>query len=54
MQAAFRVGLPRRSQLVVRGTGGTGGGKRVQIARARLKQWSPRVEERFLNAGGHL
>jgi hypothetical protein len=35
-------------ELVVRGTGGSGGGKRVQIARARLKQWSPRVEERFL------
>lgn len=35
-------------ELVVRGTGGAGGGKRVQIARARLKQWSPRVEERFL------
>jgi hypothetical protein len=35
-------------ELVVKGTGGAGGGKRVQIARARLKQWSPRVEERFL------
>jgi hypothetical protein len=35
-------------ELVVKGTGGSGGGKRVQIARARLKQWSPRVEERFL------
>jgi len=35
---------------VVKGTGGAGGGKRVQIARARLKQWSPRVEERFLAA----
>ena len=35
-------------ELVVRGTGGSGGGKRVQIARSRLKQWSPRVEERFL------
>lgn len=33
---------------MVKGTGGAGGGKRVQIARARLKQWSPRVEERFL------
>ena len=37
-------------ELVVRGTGGSGGGKRVQIARARLKQWSPRVEDRFLAA----
>ena len=35
-------------ELVVKGTGGAGGGKRVQIARARLKQWTPRVEERFL------
>ena len=37
-------------ELVVRGTGGSGGGKRVQIARSRLKQWSPRVEDRFLAA----
>lgn len=36
------------AELVVRGTGGAGGGKRVQIARARLKQWTPRIEERFL------
>lgn len=35
-------------ELVVRGTGGSGGGKRVQIARARLRQWTPRVECRFL------
>lgn len=35
-------------ELVVKGTGGSGGGKRVQIARARLKQWTPRVEDRFL------
>jgi hypothetical protein len=35
-------------ELVVKGTGGAGGGKRVQIARARLRQWTPRVEERFL------
>lgn len=35
-------------ELVVKGTGGSGGGKRVQIARSRLKQWSPRVEQRFL------
>ena len=37
-------------ELVVKGTGGSGGGKRVQIARARLKQWTPRVEARFLTA----
>lgn len=36
--------------LVVRGTGGSGGGKRVQIARARLKQWCPRTEDRSLAA----
>jgi len=35
-------------ELVVRGTGGSGGGKRVQIARARLRQWTPRLEARFL------
>jgi hypothetical protein len=35
-------------ELVVKGTGGSGGGKRIQIARARLKQWTPRVEDRFL------
>lgn len=40
------------AELVVRGTGGAGGGKRVQIARARVRQWSPRVEERFLAALG--
>lgn len=39
-------------ELVVKGTGGSGGGKRVQIARARLKQWTPRVEARFLQALG--
>lgn len=43
-------------ELVVRGTGGSargpvpGGGKRVQVARARVRQWSPRAEERFLAA----
>ena len=37
-------------EMVVKGTGGSGGGKRVQIARSRLKQWSPRVEKRFLTA----
>ena len=35
-------------ELVVKGTGGSGGGKRIQIARARMKQWTPRVEQRFL------
>ena len=40
------------AELVVRGTGGAGGGKRVQIARARMRGWSPRVEERFLTALG--
>ena len=35
-------------ELVVKGTGGSGGGKRIQIARARVKQWTPRVERRFL------
>lgn len=35
--------------LVVRGTGdGIGGRRRVQIARARLKQWDARAEDRFL------
>ena len=44
------------AELVVRGTGGSvlgptpGGGRRVQIARARVRQWSPRAEERFLAA----
>lgn len=37
-------------ELVVRGTGGSGGGKRVQIGRAREKQWTPRAEKRFLSA----
>lgn len=36
------------AQLVVRGTGGAGGGKRVQIARARLRQWDPATEDRFI------
>ena len=31
-------------ELVVKGTNG----RRVQIARARLRQWTPRVEDRFL------
>lgn len=38
------------AELVVRGTGGAGGGKRVQIARARLAQWTADVEEKFLAA----
>lgn len=33
-------------ELVLRG----GRGKRVQIARARLRQWTPRLEERFIRA----
>ena len=32
------------AELVVKGTNG----RRVQIARSRLRQWTPRVEERFL------
>jgi len=35
-------------ELVVKGSGGSGGGRRIQIARARLKQWTPRIEDRFL------
>jgi hypothetical protein len=35
-------------ELVVRGTGGFGSAKRVQVARARLHQWTPRIEDRFL------
>jgi len=34
-------------ELIVRGTR-SGTGRRVQIGRARLKQWTPRVEARFL------
>lgn len=34
--------------LVVRGSGGSGRGRRVQIARARVRQWCPRTEARFL------
>lgn len=41
------AGYANGAELVVRGTGGAGG-KRVQVARARVKQWSPRAEERFL------
>jgi hypothetical protein len=39
-------------ELVVKGSGGSGGGRRIQIARARLKQWTPRVEDRFLQVLG--
>jgi hypothetical protein len=35
-------------QLAVRGTGGSGGARRVQIGRARVHQWGPRTEDRFL------
>jgi hypothetical protein len=45
-------------ELVVRGTGGGRGTKgrrrRVQIARARIKQWTPRTEDGFLQAFGSL
>ena len=47
-EAAAGWGHLDGEELVVKGTGGAGGGKRVQIARARLKQWTPRVEDRFL------
>jgi hypothetical protein len=39
-------------ELVVRGTGGSGGGRRVQIARARVRQITPRVEQRLLQVVG--
>jgi len=35
-------------ELVVRGTGGNGGGRLVQIARARAGQWTAASEDRFL------
>jgi hypothetical protein len=38
-------------ELAVRGTAG-GGRRRVQIARARLRDWSPAVERRFLDVLG--
>lgn len=38
-------------ELAVRGTAG-GGARRVQIARARLRDWSPAVERRFMDALG--
>ena len=38
------------AELVVRGSGGSGGGRRVQIGRARAHQWTARVEARFLAA----
>jgi len=54
LRAAGRRAPPRGwghldgEELVVRGTGGSGDGKRVQVARARLRQWTARVEDRFL------
>lgn len=36
-------------KLVVRGSGGRGGGRRVQVSRARLKQWTVFEEKRFLS-----
>ena len=47
-----RWGFLDGAELVVRGTGGAGGGKRVQIARARARQWTPRLEDRFLEVLG--
>lgn len=35
-------------RLVVRGSGGRGAGRRVQVSRARLKQWTAAEEARFL------
>ena len=35
-------------ELVVGGTGGSGGGRRTQVRRANVGQWTPRVEQRFL------
>jgi hypothetical protein len=43
-------GFAEGEELVVKGTDGTGRGKRVQVARARAKQWTPRTETRFLTA----
>jgi hypothetical protein len=40
-------GFAGGEELVVKGTR-SGTGRRVQVARARLKQWTPRVERRFL------
>ena len=34
---------------MLRGTGGSGGGRRAQVARARIGQFTPRVETRFLS-----
>lgn len=39
-------GAQEGEELVLRG----GRGKRVQIARARLQQWTPRLEDRFIRA----
>jgi hypothetical protein len=50
---ALGWGAQAGEELVVKGTGGSGGGKRVQVARARLRQWTPRTEIRFLAALGH-
>lgn len=40
-------GFAGGEELVVKGTR-SGTGRRVQVARARIKQWTPRVERRFL------
>jgi len=42
-------GFAGGEELVVKGTR-SGSGRRVQVARARLKQWTPRAEARFLTA----
>ena len=44
MKPARKWGHQDGEELVVRGSRG----RRVQVARARLRQWTPRVEERFL------
>ena len=44
LQPASGWGHQNGEELVVRGSRG----RRVQVARARLHQWTPRVEERFL------
>ena len=42
-------GVIHGEELVLRGTGGAGGGRRAQVARARIGQITPRVEARFLS-----
>jgi hypothetical protein len=47
-----RWGFLDGAELVVRGASCAGGGRQVQITRARLKQWTPRTEDRFLEVLG--